>query len=338
MENNCIDKSAIQGEEMVVNFPKSTPITFLGSPHTIQPKKAPRTTTQIGMPPADGSASTTMASNKHVYHFLLLAMLAIVQQTLASPIPRISSPEIGALSLAELFLQTFRRILELGFLQGVAIALLVLGCLVCLLICVLCALAAYVDRNNTTIWDKDLERKDHRHSSNEKRNHSRDEEPENRGRKSYYAERPSPITKISILASTSPRKTTPQSTPSKFQRQNSRSPSPTTPLRSALSKSPSRKESFFFGLRRSSRPSSPKSVRWADELGVSVLATVQIKTAEDGAEIEIDIGMSRHQQAHENEFGDDSYSWRDTPPAHTSGVTMPEVQRHSTRVNLNNVS
>jgi hypothetical protein len=46
--------------------------------------------------------------------------------------------------------------------------------------------------------------------------------------------------------------------------------------------------------------------------------------------------MSRHQQAYENEFGDDS--WRDTPPAHTSGVTMPEVQRHSTRVNMNNVS
>ncbi|KAK5449399.1 hypothetical protein LTS15_008943 [Exophiala xenobiotica] len=277
-----------------------------------------------------------MASNKHVYHFLLLAMLAIVQHTLASPIPRISSPEIGAMSLAELFLQTFRRILELGFLQGVAIALLVLGCLVCLLICVLCALAAYIDRNNTTIWDKDLERNDHRHSSDEKRNHSRNESPENRGRKSYYAERPSPIRKISIHASTPPQKTTPPSSPAKFQRQNSRSPSPTTPLRSALSKSPPRRESFFFSLRRSSRPTSPKSVRWADELGVSVLATVQIKTAEDGAEIEIDIGMSRHQQAYENGSGDDS--WRDTPPAHTSSMTMPSVQRHSTRVDLNNVS
>ncbi|KIW55254.1 hypothetical protein PV05_07548 [Exophiala xenobiotica] len=277
-----------------------------------------------------------MASNRRVYHFLLVVMLALFHHALASPVPRISSPEIGALSFAELFLQTFRRILELGFLQGVAIALLVLGCLVCLLICVLCALAAYIDRNDTAVWDKDLERNDQRYSSSEKRNHSRNDSPENRGRKSYYADRPSPITKISIHASPSPRRTTPQSSPSKPQRQNSRSRSPTTPLRSALSKSPSRRESIFFGLKRSSRPSSPKSVRWADELGVSVLATVQIKTAEDGAEIEIDIGMSSHQQPYETELGDDS--WRDTPAAYTSGVTKPSVQRHSTRGDLDNVS
>ncbi|KAL6240936.1 hypothetical protein RBB50_012195 [Rhinocladiella similis] len=279
-----------------------------------------------------------MAPRTPAYSTLLLVLAFAPQHGLTSPVPQIISPELGSLSLSELFLQTFQRILKLGFVQGVVSALLILGCLVCMLICVLCALAAYFDRNDKGRWDRDRDRDlelndDYVYSSPHEKRHAnlRTGSPIRRGRKAYYLGREPVVTKISVVASPFSRRPkssasspSPPPSPPRYHPQNVRTSSPpATPLRSALSKSPSppcHRHSLFFGVKRSPSSSSPKSVRWADELGVSVLATVQVTNRREGADWEIDIGMARPQSTSAIEDSSTSTS-TDAPPAYTCDAT-----------------
>lgn len=219
----------------------------------------------------------------------LLAIACPLPPVLASPVHRISSPEMGTLSFSELAEQTVRRILELGFTRGILSSLLILGSLVCLLICALAGLGAYLRRHDTYLSEKARMRDRYEGKQQEMKSNifaTCQFRPRTRTRLSRYifTGPSSPVTRINIHASSIPRKivTTPLSTPSKLPNISTRvSSSPqTSPLRSALSKSTrprvSRTHSFFFPSRRRSSPVSPKSVRWADQIAVSVTATVEM--------------------------------------------------------------
>ncbi|KAJ9645503.1 hypothetical protein H2204_001083 [Knufia peltigerae] len=276
-----------------------------------------------------------MASRSTVYGTLLVVLACAPQPGLTGPVPQIIHPDLGSLSLSELFLQTFRRIMELGFVQGVVSALLILGCLICMLICVLCALAAYFDRNDKGRWDRnDLElNDDYVYSSPREKRHAdgnSTSSPVRRGRKAHHClSRQQPVvTKISVVASpfSCRRKASSPPSPPRYHPQNNRTSSPpVTPLRSALSKSPSppcQRHSVYLGVKRSpSSSASPKSVRWADELGVSVLATVQVtnSSSHEGTDWEIDIGMTRPQSTSAIEASDNCTPAADAPPAYTCG-------------------
>ncbi|KAK4943353.1 hypothetical protein LTR10_017027 [Elasticomyces elasticus] len=258
-----------------------------------------------------------MASNRTAHLTILLCMLSLLHQALASPVARISAPKTDALSFAELIVRTFQRILDLGFLQGVLSTLLIVGCLVGLLICGLCALVNYMRHVDTGEMYENVgisESGELYFSKHEKR--GRDD---------------SSVTKISIHTSSSPRHVLPPSNaPSRSSRTASPSRSLSPPLRSALSKSPSparRRQLTFFGSRTSSPTGSSKSVRWADEIQVSVIATfVDSHTSEKVAEVEMDIGVSRYEKAADLE---DS---TDVPPAYNvaasdDAIGAPETEK-----------
>ena len=183
-----------------------------------------------------------------------------------------------------------------------------LGLLVCLLVGSLRALAAYLDHHDTKLWEE-YEETNAFDDEGKVRSETicrlwstvedraactlRHERP-SRGSRYMLSHPSTPVTKINIH--TSPRRAAviaSSSSPSK-----SGSPtaigSPSTPLRSALSRSPpsskrfSSAQSFFFGPRRStstttSRP-SPKSVRWADQIHVSVTPTAEMSVQKEGAD------------------------------------------------------
>ncbi|KIW19026.1 hypothetical protein PV08_03316 [Exophiala spinifera] len=251
-----------------------------------------------------------MAGRTPVYSTLLVVLAFAPQPGLTAHVPQIISPGWGSLSFSEMFLQAFQSILDLGFVQGVVSGLLILGCLTCLLICVLCALAAYFDRVDKGRWDKDLELNEDYVSSSPphtKRHSNRTSRSIRRGRKSHYLSRPPVVTKISVVASpfscqSELSSSSSPPSPPRYHSQDVRTSTspPTTPLRSALSNSPPptcQRRSLVLGVKRTPSSGSPKSVRWADELGVAVLATVQVTSSREGPDWEIDIGMTRPQSA-----------------------------------------
>lgn len=68
---------------------------------------------------------------------------------------------------------------------------------------------------------------------------------------------------------------------------------------------------MFFGSRPASPTGTSKSVRWADEIQVSVIATVvDAHTSEKVAQVEMDIGLSRYEKAVEVNAS------ADAPPAY----------------------
>lgn len=248
--------------------------------------------------PSTFLARIIMASFKdHV----LIAFVLLARHAMATPIPKTFSQDIGQLSFSELTQQTLRRILDLGFTRGILSSLLVIGCLVCILICVLCVLAAYVERcdldgpccqrqsqaegHMTPAHEKALQSPNHLNSFSS---------PEDHRICRYSLSSPSsPLTKITIHTS-SVRKTKTAKT-SSIPSGPEMTASP--PLRSALSKSPTRFQharSLLFGTRRrQSPPGSAKSVRWADEIQISIIARVEIafdKEAAWGARTECDVG------------------------------------------------
>lgn len=189
--------------------------------------------------------------------------------------------------------------LELGFLRGVAVVLLIFGCLVGLLVGTLRGIAAYLHRHDTKLWERyeelyvfdDDEKEDEGDLAGRHPNVSNDVQTYNSssGRASRYmsANPSTPITKINAHAS--PRRAavvaSSSGSPSKMGCMSSVT-SPATPLRSALSRSPppssrfSSAQAFFFGTRPASPvgspASSPKSVRWADQVHISVISTVEM--------------------------------------------------------------
>ncbi|KIV81492.1 hypothetical protein PV11_03676 [Exophiala sideris] len=279
-----------------------------------------------------------MASHRTAHLTILLCMLSLLHQALASPVARISTSKTDALSFAELIVRTFQRILDLGFLQGVLSTLLIVGCLVGLLICGLCALVNYMRHVDTgELYDNVgiSESGELFFTKHEKR--GRDvsslsfSHPQNRSRISRYllSRQDSSVTKISIHTSSSPRHVLPPSNaPSRSSRTASPSRSLSPPLRSALSKSPSparRRQLTFFGSRTPSPTGSSKSVRWADEIQVSVIATfVDSHTSEKVAEVEMDIGLSRYEKAIDVEDSTDA------PPAYNVAASNDTIRASET--------
>ncbi|KAI1609527.1 hypothetical protein EDD36DRAFT_73773 [Exophiala viscosa] len=265
-----------------------------------------------------------MASNRTAQLTTLLCMLALLQHALASPVARIATPKTDALSFAELVIRTFRRILDLGFLQGIVSSLLILGCLVGLLICALCALANYMRHTNAGELYENVgisESGNLFFTKHEKRGRdvsNLSQSPsQNRSRISRYllSRQDSPVTKINIHTTSSRRQfLAPSDAHSRSSRTISPSRSLSRPLRSALSKSPSparRRQLTFFGSRTASPNGTSKSVRWADEIQVAVIATVvDVHTSETVAEVEMDIGLSRYEKAVEVDASTDA------PPAY----------------------
>ncbi|EXJ83286.1 hypothetical protein A1O1_06905 [Capronia coronata CBS 617.96] len=278
-----------------------------------------------------------MASKSPVLGFLLLVKLPSV---LSLPLSQIGAPDLGTLSFAELAQETFRRILELGFLRGILVALFVLGCLVCLLICLLSGLAAYLGRHDTHVCD-DKSETSRQNSEHEKVQlycldaNKRDkqmatksegitvveeeihflQQPQPRSRISQlilgrqlspmtqlqiHTSSPSPIMETELSSSPS---ISPSPSPSRNDRTTSSLQPRSVPLRSALSKSPppphrfSRAQIFLFGRRRSSPSSSPKSVRWADELQLSLTASLELDIRPLDSDFEADIGLGRAEPA-----------------------------------------
>ena len=230
---------------------------------------------------------------------VLIPLVLLIHHSMASPVPKIFSPEIGQLSFLELVQQAAHRTVELGFTRGILASLLVLGSLACALICVLSALAAYMQRRDIIIAG----RVGYYYQESEQEEYlggfpisasSKDMsqfKPLTQTRLSRYilssspSPTASPITKITIHASSS-----------RGTRDTSLSSPLSSPLRSALSRSPPSRlktgKLFFFGTRRRASPSSPKSVRWADEIQISVFTSVGMEV-ENGLEVdEFDIGTT----------------------------------------------
>lgn len=222
----------------------------------------------------------------------LFALILSCHPSLASPVPEIFPPEAETLSFTELTQKAFLRILELGLFRGVAVLLLILAFLTCLLIGTLRALAIYLHRYDTQLWETyeevDHYKEDEKDTGNEavcRRSSIIDERrpcnfrPQTQSRVNrYILSNPStPVTRINVHA-WSRRAAVTTSPPSPCQSRSSgviRSPS--SSLRSALSKSP---QSFLFSSERvrssiGSSP-SPKSVRWADQLHASVTSTLEM--------------------------------------------------------------
>lgn len=248
--------------------------------------------------PSTFLAQVIMASFKdHV----LIAFVLLARYAMATPIPKTFSQDIGQLSFSELAQQTLRRILDLGFTRGILSSLLIIGCLVCILICVLCVLAAYVERCDPdgACCQRQSRAEDHISPAHEKALQSPNQldsfsSPKDHRIYRYSLSSPSsPLTKITIHTSsvrqTKSAKTS--SIPSAPEMTRS------APLRSALSRSPTRfqhAQSLLFGTRRRQSPSnSAKSVRWADEIQISIIARVDIsfdREAACGARTECDVG------------------------------------------------
>lgn len=224
-----------------------------------------------------------IANMTSIKNSVLITVLLPIRHAIASPIPQIFSPQIGQLSFAELIQQSLCRVFNRGFI-GILYALLIFACLLCTLICVFCALRANVEHRRLSLQlDESLQYSD-KEDTAEQTSRAYEFRPRTETRLSRYilgsptAKTSSPVTKITIHASSVRKsKTTPPSSPPSF---SSRS----TPLRSALSKSPppsqfSTTQTFLFGTRRRSSPSSsPKSVRWADDIQVSVFTTLELST------------------------------------------------------------
>ncbi|KIV95966.1 hypothetical protein PV10_03553 [Exophiala mesophila] len=233
---------------------------------------------------------------------VLIAFALLARYAMATPIPKTLSQDIGQLSFSELAQQTLRRILDLGFTRGILSSLLVIGCLVCILICVLCVLVAYVERGNSDgACCQGQNRVEARVTQAHEKALPSPLQPLDDHRIYRYSlsTPPSPLTKITIHTS-SVRKAKTTKTSSLLS-----SPEMTSsaPLRSALSKSRTRFQhahSLFFGTRRRQSPyGSAKSVRWADEIQISIIAKVQIAVEEEvegeeeaavGDRIECDVG------------------------------------------------
>ncbi|KAJ9605665.1 hypothetical protein H2200_009514 [Cladophialophora chaetospira] len=246
-----------------------------------------------------------MAVQANIARLSYFILAFISQKSVASPVPEIFPPEPDTLSFAELVHKALSRILALGFFRGVALSLVILVCLTCLLIALLRGLATYLNHYDPKLWetfeeanafdDDDDDEKDHEDEMMSRRSSICDgRRPYNfrtqqtRSRNSQYilANSPKSVTKINVHAS--PARGTVILPPSPPPKSRISTPirSPSTPLRSALSKSPpasqrfSSTQYFLFGSRRtrSSTASSPspKSVRWADELHVSVISTVEL--------------------------------------------------------------
>ncbi|KEF56593.1 uncharacterized protein A1O9_06782 [Exophiala aquamarina CBS 119918] len=229
---------------------------------------------------------------------ILITTLLPIRHVMASPIPQIFSPEMGQLSFAELIQQSLRRILERGFVGGILYSILILGCLICALICVFCALWAILERRDSSFQVGRRTLFSDKNGTTHEASPTYKYRPQTETRLSRFvlsspsSKTTSPATKITIRASSVRKsKTTPPSSPPPSSSSLSRS----TPLRSALSKTPpsqpSTTQSFFFGSRRRSSPaSSPKSVRWADDIEVSIFTTVEMKVGNDVDPDEFDLG------------------------------------------------
>ena len=250
----------------------------------------------------------------------VLLFKILSRQVAAMPVPEIFPPKSDGLSLTELAEKAFGRILELGLLQGIGISLLILGSLFLLLVGSLRVLSLYLTYHDTKFWNpyEDIDAsEDDLHVSTLRRTHVLAERPvstwqnhlQRRGSR-YIASNPStPVTKINLRVS--PRRAAVIASPCSpsisipLAQVNSSSP----PLRSALSKSPisSKRCSdtgiFFFGLEKDdSSPgsmSSPKCVRWADDLYFSVRSTIETCVQKNktenlpmSTEAEVDIATS----------------------------------------------
>lgn len=229
---------------------------------------------------------------------IFITSLLPIRHVMASPIPPIFSPEMGQLSFPELIQQSLRRILDRGFVGGILYSLLIFGCLIFTLICVFCALWANFERRDSSLHVEERDQYSDKNGASHEVPRTYKFRPRTETRLSRYvlsspsSKTASPVTKITIRASSVRKsKTTPPSSPSPSPSSSSRS----TPLRSALSKTPPSKlpttQSFFFGSRRRPSPaSSPKSVRWADDIQVSVFTTVEMNVGNDVDQDEFDLG------------------------------------------------
>ncbi|ETI27091.1 hypothetical protein G647_09773 [Cladophialophora carrionii CBS 160.54] len=240
---------------------------------------------------------------------------------LASPVPEIFSPEADTLSFTELAQKAFLRILELGFIRGILVSLLILCALVCLLIGTLRVLAAYLHHHDTKLWETYEEvhacadgEKEVQDEADCRRASVIDEcQPYNlqcqkQSRNSRYimANPSTPITKINVHAF--PRRAAVVMSPYSPSETRFLNPirSTSTPLRSALTKSPPSSKrlpsarSYLFGPRSTSTSTcltpSPKSVRWADQIHVSITSTLEMSVRrrleeelQAGTEPEIDL-------------------------------------------------
>ncbi|EXJ61529.1 hypothetical protein A1O7_01957, partial [Cladophialophora yegresii CBS 114405] len=204
-------------------------------------------------------------------------------------------PEADTLSFTELAQKAFLRILELGFIRGVVVSLFILCALVCLLIGTLQALAAYLHHHDTKLWETyeeiqacaDVEKEvqeaaDSRRSSviEEFRRYNLQCQKQSRTSRYIMANPSTPITNINVH--TSPRRDAVATSP--YSPSETRFLTPirptSTPLRSALSKSPPSSKcllsarSYLFGSRSTSTSTcltpSPKYVRWADQIHISI--------------------------------------------------------------------
>ncbi|KIW69819.1 hypothetical protein PV04_02146 [Phialophora macrospora] len=256
------------------------------------------------------SSQTNAKLVEYFFPFML-----VFHRALASPVPEIFPPEADTLSFTELALKTFFRILELGFIRGIAASLFILCCLVCLLVCTLRALAVYLHRQDAKLWETyeeiqacDDGEKEGRKEAICRRSSVVDEcrpyhlQGQKQSRNSRYilANPSTPVTKINVHAS--PRRAAVTMSPSSPSKTNVSPPirSPSTPLRSALSKSPPlsnrlpNPQCYFFGSHRTSTSTStsttsspsPKSVRWADQVHVSFTTIEMSVQRQPGGRIE----------------------------------------------------
>jgi hypothetical protein len=219
-------------------------------------------------------------SRRYSLALILMSMLDLIEATL---VPEIFSPQADGLTMTELLAKAAVRILELGFLRGIVVCIIILSCLICLLIGVLRLLAAYLQRHDLQLWDiheerapgEGCEEKGHHwwssRTSAERRPRSFRAQTETRITRYIQCGTPTPVTRINIHAS--PRRALTTLTGHQSQVQ---SMSTSTPLRSVLSKSPTSLKQISAdsnvplipreaNLSPPTSP-SPKSVRWADEI------------------------------------------------------------------------
>ncbi|KAH0847820.1 hypothetical protein FOPE_01008 [Fonsecaea pedrosoi] len=192
--------------------------------------------------------------------------------------------------------ETFYRIIEIGFVKGILISLLVLGSLVCLLIGALGGLAVYLRHHDTKLWeghgelyvfeggkDEDEEVDISCVKNNSKRSglrYSDKSQLQSQSRTSRYlsSNLSVPVTRISIYGSPRRMSTTKSDPSAKPWTTRGSVQNAIGPLRSALSRSPPllkgsprgqlplSSETRSRRISMSSTSPTPKSVRWADEI------------------------------------------------------------------------
>ncbi|OCT49511.1 hypothetical protein CLCR_07407 [Cladophialophora carrionii] len=262
-----------------------------------------------------------------------LPLMFMLPWALASPVPEIFPPEADTLSFAELAQKAFLRILELGFIRGVVVSLSILGALVCLLIGTLRALAAYLHHHDTRLseayeevhacagGEKEVQDEaDCRRASviEECQPCSLQRLKQSRNSRYIIANPSTPITKVNVHAF--PRRAAVVMSPYSPSETRFLTPvrSTSTPLRSALSKSPpsskrlSDARSYLSGPRSTSTSTclmpSPKSVRWADQIHVSITSTLEMsvrrrpKEDQAGTAPEIDIATRTIGNRNQHQF------------------------------------